>query len=308
MKRSMLCALLALCCASAARSQTTATTADGRTVVLNDDGTWSYSQELVIDSQPIVMAAPPFRETLAPAGAAVSGVKLTVLSSRGNDITDDADWLAANQLALPACEVPNPVLGLRGDCPERAPRAYRDLPLTGMWHSTDDSFLVYGRDLSEGRYLVIADSSLTKVPWVLDFAAYVHSPEYVKADENYIAQRVTWAERDGNVLYVAHAHSTYAASSKGMNAYITAIDLTSLRVLWRSRPLVSNANNFVIAGNTIICGYGFTNEPDYLYTLNRHTGQMMEQIPVKSGPEYIIQKGSRLFVRTYNTDYVFALE
>jgi hypothetical protein len=75
--------------------------------------------------------------------------------------------------------------------------------------------------------------------------------------------------------------------------------------LWRSQPLVCNANNFVIINDVIICGYGFTAEPDFLYLIDKTTGEILQQIKVKTAPEYLIQKDNKLYVRTYDRDYLF---
>lgn len=141
----------------------------------------------------------------------------------------------------------------------------------------------------------------------LDFGNYVLSPEYVKADLQFIEQRITWAAIEDSVLYIAHSHSTYAASSKNMNAYITAINLKDYSLIWRSKPLVNNCSNFEICGDMIVCGYGFTAEPDFLYALDKQSGAILQTLPLKSGPSYIIKKNDMIFVRTYNTDYVFKL-
>ena len=93
-----------------------------------------------------------------------------------------------------------------------------------------------------------------------------------------------------------------------MNAYITAIDLENERILWRSQPLVANSSNFLIKDNVIISGYGFTAEPDYIYLLSLDTGEVLQQIPVKSAPEYLIVRDRKLYVRTYNTDYVYQID
>jgi hypothetical protein len=45
-------------------------------------------------------------------------------------------------------------------------------------------------------------------------------------------------------------------------------------------------------------GYAF-------YVLNRTTGAVVQTLRVKTGPGYILPKGGNLFVRTYDTDYVF---
>ncbi len=105
-------------------------------------------------------------------------------------------------------------------------------------------------------------------------------------------------------MYVSNSHRTYARSSKGFNAYLTALDVNGV-LLWRSRSLVSNASNFVVLDDAIIAGYGFTAEPDYLYVINRHDGWIIHTIKLRSGPDYILLQGDRLFVRTYDTDYIF---
>ena len=58
----------------------------------------------------------------------------------------------------------------------------------------------------------------------------------------------------------------------------------------------------------IICGYGFTNEPDYLYLINKNTGDLLQQIKLNTAPEYIIRKQDQLYVRTYDTDYIFEIK
>ena len=74
-----------------------------------------------------------------------------------------------------------------------------------------------------------------------------------------------------------------------MNAYLTAIDVGTDAVLWRSAPLVANADTFEIIGDRIVTGYGFTAEPDWLYVLDRGTGAVTGGIPLASGPEFIMR-------------------
>ncbi|HUR82042.1 MAG TPA: hypothetical protein VM733_14855, partial [Thermoanaerobaculia bacterium] len=152
----------------------------------------------------------------------------------------------------------------------------------------------YGPDYAGATYVVSPNE------FAFDFSAYRFAPGTKEE------QRVTWAEARGNVLYVSHGHRTYAKESRGMNAYVTAIDLRSGKPLWHSAPLVSNANNFAFLGDQyLVTGYGFTAEPDFLYVLRTKDGAAVAKIPVKSGPSYIIEKGGRFYVRTYDRDYVF---
>jgi hypothetical protein len=78
-------------------------------------------------------------------------------------------------------------------------------------------------------------------------------------------------------------------------------------VRWRSPSLVANAGTFVLAGDTLVTGYGFTREPDYLYLLDRRTGRVLERLGVPTAPERITRRGNRLHVRTYDHDLVVEL-
>ncbi len=140
-----------------------------------------------------------------------------------------------------------------------------------------------------------------------DFSNYRYSPKYIKADYDYIEQKIDWAAIKDNILYVSNAHSTYAKSSKNMNAYITAINLDDMSILWRTKALVCNSSNFVITDGIIICGYGFTDESDFLYQIDMNTGNVVSKTFLKTAASYIMKKGNSLYVRTYNTDYKFSI-
>lgn len=127
-------------------------------------------------------------------------------------------------------------------------------------------------------------------------------------DRGFINQTLNWIVPEDNILYFSHSHSTYAKSSHGMNAYLTALDRDTNQIIWRSQPLVCNARNFIIIDSVIICGYGFTAEPDYLYLIDKYTGNILQQIKLKTAPEYIIPKDDKLYVRTYDTNYVFSIQ
>ena len=75
----------------------------------------------------------------------------------------------------------------------------------------------------------------------------------------------------------------------------------------KSKPLVCNSYNFEIVDDIIITGYGFTAEPDYLFQIDRLTGAVLETYKLKSKADYIICKDDKLYVRTYDTDYVFGV-
>ena len=106
------------------------------------------------------------------------------------------------------------------------------------------------------------------------------------------------------MVYVSNTHLTYATATNGRNAYITAIDPEQGKTLWRSPALVANARTFVVTGDLIVAGYGFTAEPDFLYLLDRRSGRVLDRLEVPSAPEVIKLRGDRLLVRTYDRQVV----
>ena len=140
---------------------------------------------------------------------------------------------------------------------------------------------------------------------ILNMEEFRNPPEVKIGDEWLVGESVRYVKYYDDLLYVEMSHRTYAESAP-QNAYIMALDPDNdYEVVWKSAPLVANANNFEIIGDTIICGYGFTNEPDFIYLLDRHSGVQTDVYPVKTGPDYFYIIDGKLYVRTYNTDYVY---
>ena len=263
-----------------------------------------------VDLKLITLPAPPFKYQLPNPVQKQSPdhLQLRLMESKPNSITDQEEWLKNNNLTLPGYQVPNPSRNIQGNLPVFIPERFRDQMLVKAIPYKETILLIYGADFGENRYLIAVDASSGEYRYGFDFINYAYSPEYLKKDKEFVYQRMYWAFIEDDILYVSHAHSTYARSSMGLNAYITAIDSKTARMLWRSRPLVANAENFAILGHTIITGYGFTNEPDYLYLLDKRTGEVYQQLKLKAGPELILIKDKQLYVRTYNTDDLFAID
>lgn len=109
----------------------------------------------------------------------------------------------------------------------------------------------------------------------------------------------------GKTLIAQVTYNGYAKDSGGKNGYLAAFDSATGALAWTSAPLVSNSYETFVSGGSIVTGYGFTAEPDFLYVLDLTTGAVDQKIAVKSGPEYVRAKNDQLFVRTYDTNYVF---
>jgi hypothetical protein len=177
--------------------------------------------------------------------------------------------------------------------------SFRGLPGQSLVITANRTFGIYGKDGSTGRYLVAYDKRGHAL-YAFDFANYGWPPRIRKGEREFVWEQPLWAEERSGVLYVENAHSTYARSSYGQNAYITAIDLKTKRFLWRSAPLVANAQNFLVTRRYVVTGYGFTDEPDYLFALDRRTGQVAALVKLPNAPERITWQGTAIRVRTYD--------
>jgi len=137
--------------------------------------------------------------------------------------------------------------------------------------------------------------------FTLDFDNYATPPRIAPGEREFTYEQVLWARlAENGTLYVENAHQTYAKSSYGRNAYISAIDPAERQLLWRSPALVANAANFVLLKDTIVSGYGFTAEPDYLYAIDRATGKVRGRLLLPSAPQTIARHGNTLTVVTYD--------
>ena len=63
----------------------------------------------------------------------------------------------------------------------------------------------------------------------------------------------------------------------------------------------------MVKDDTIICGYGFTAEDDFIYLLDKYTGEKVDRIKVNTGPDQFEIVGDTLYVATYNTAYTFKI-
>ena len=141
---------------------------------------------------------------------------------------------------------------------------------------------------------------------IYDFSGFLNTPV---AGNEFTVMEIPYAKIYDDILYVELAHRTYSADQP-YTAYILALEVETGKLLWRSNFLVANGHNFVVGRDTIICGYGFTNEDDYLYILSRHSGAVLEKIKLRTGPDYFIplSNTNTLFVITYDTAYEYHVE
>ncbi len=219
----------------------------------------------------------------APVPPNASVVRLTLDTQKKNLIVDNEDWFKNNGLAHPVGR------GGTDPLPDHVAATFRKARLRGLYPHPDHHVAFYGS--------VLVASASGKKPLVFDASRAMAAGGH-RLDVDY-------AQLMGSTLVVALAVNGYAKEVGGKTGYVAAFDAKSGRLLWSSDPLTSNLGNFVVAGRSIIAGYGFTAEPDFLFVLDAAKGTSEQKIPLKSGPEAIVAKGDRVFVRTYDTDYVF---
>lgn len=217
--------------------------------------------------------------TEAIASSEDRSLSLELLTEEANEITDTEEWFIQN-----------------------------DLPTFNSFSMEDDTYRyeILGDNYASGYLLSIYRKEDGLFLKCLDFSDYRYTDNIKEGDRDFVEQRVWWAQSVDDVLYVAVAHNTYTESCPH-TGYMVAINLNDEHVIWKSQPCMTNGRTFEIIDNTIVCGYGFTAEPDNLNLISRLDGSLLEQIPVKSMADYIIRKDDILYVRTYHTDYTFRI-
>jgi hypothetical protein len=246
------------------------------------------------------LPAPPLSESTRHAAPAPTA-RLEQVSQQRNQIVDVDAWYrdqALTQLARELDEPKRDELESRG-----VPRDIEGTLAARVLVHEDHEAVLYDAPEQRGRYLVLVRADQLYGPY--DFASYRDPPQ---GEGELTAMETRWAALQGETLFVSHAHLTYAKSSGGHNAYVTALSAGDGTLLWRSRPLVANAEECALWETTLICGYGFTAEPDFVHVLDANSGKVTQQLPVRSGPEHILRQGTRVFVRTYDTNYEFDLK
>ena len=287
-------------------TQTATSTQTQETTAPTENKATATADNSAISKDPYVMEVPSFEYYTSNQSSTTKtpSIALKMSSSEPNNITDTDKWFEQNKLSL------NQYLNLdnaNANLPSGIDAMYDNLILTNAYYDDSYIYCMYGTNYSDSYILRIYDSNTNAIVNTIDFSNYMYEPNTTNEEALSFPQQINWASIKDGILYVSNRHRTYASTTNNKNAYITAIDLNDMHVIWRSDALISNAENFLILDNVIICGYGFTDEDDNLYELDRSNGKVIDSIPLKSAPSYLIQKDNQIFVRTYNMNYVFTV-
>lgn len=284
------------------------TLSSGEQVVLYGDKTWDYRSDFNYTKvKPLLLHRPSFTGNTLDSGQNVASVTLKQVFSEVSEGYKPDAWLKRNGLDLNRT-VYHPSASNYDQLPSDMSKTYQSSIITQHFVDSSYHFIAYEGERNSGRYLVIMNKDMDSVIAALDFYYYQKAPvsrKYGYDGFDFTSQGLAWVKCINDTLYFSTHHRTYADSSERKNAYITCFDLKSKEVIWRSDPLISNARTFALHGDHIFTGYGFTNEDDFIYGLNRFTGKVLLKHPLKKGPSMVIEKNNQLYVRTYNRNYVF---
>ena len=262
-------------------------------------------------------------QTLA---AAPKGKSRTVTLARTSYSTPLDDY---NALALPELKLGNiighPTLGWDDTdyhIPDIVPEFYSDeWVLNDVFYDGDYPVATYGRapkteplpwgesekDISRrGRdpHLIMLVDPTKEVKKVYNTSSMTFPPKNRASDLD--RQSVDWAVVKDGVLYFSI--SGLRGFDKGQNAYIVAIDTATDKTLWVSKPNTCNSDNFLVVDNSIICGFGDSNIPDFINVLNRFTGVQKQQLWVANAPHWLaIGSDGRLYVSLYDKHVAFKI-
>lgn len=234
-------------------------------------------------------------------------LKIEEISKKSNQITDDIEWYTANQLFIPI------IRGSQFDTINAKTldgmeeKQYLDRIAERRSRVFYDDTYIFSVNKGKSNQLLlldIFDLKTGKLVWELDFSDFAYHSDESKENKVASDREISWAVIKENILYVSIYMNGYAQENA---SYITAVDLGTLQVLWKSESQTCNSNNFILCDQVILSGYGFTAEKDYLYQLDINSGKIIEATPINSMADYLVLVNNRLYVRCYDTDYVFEL-
>jgi len=265
------------------------------TTVLAQDATKLIDSEL----RPVLVKRPAFPYQSAQAKAAAkttSAVRVKVRSQKANSITDEADWFDRNILVrpLPALE-----------------EDYRYVPAETRWGELK-LFRTSPSGEHVGIYLMakklekpvdgVYDESFTCTA-VLFNKDYVPKALFVLDDFFPPILEMSQVALVDHVLYFDCNFNGYASIMKKKTGYLVALDLDRGEVIWSTAALTAGYRGFLVHRDVIFSGYGFTDEPDFLFVIDRGSGKVLQKEKLKSAHEFLVIKKDVLYVRCYDTDY-----
>lgn len=115
-------------------------------------------------------------------------------------------------------------------------------------------------------------------------------------------QDVRW-DGENQYLMFNMACPSYSSEIKGKGSKLHCYDVSKKKMVWETNWLTSN-DIFTFDDQFVYCSYGFTNEKDYLFMLDKFTGKVYSKIPMAKKVDYLelnVQNDKKqLYVIDYN--------
>ena len=229
-------------------------------------------------------------------------------------------------LALPTLKLGNiighPTLGWDDTdfrIPEGVPAVYEDKwALNDVFTDGDFPVAIYGRIPSEkpfpwgksekdlscrGRdpHLIMLLDPTREVKRVYNVRNLSITPK------DSLFEDIQWAVVKDGVLYFSLSTVT-APDKDAQGNYLVAVDINTDKTLWMSKPRMINSSNFLIVGNSIICGLGGSGIPDYIYVLNRYTGVKTREYWIPTAATWFaIGEDNTLYATLYDKHVAFKI-
>lgn len=111
------------------------------------------------------------------------------------------------------------------------------------------------------------------------------------------------------LIYFNMPYITYSSGVDGQCSKLYCVNPKTEEIVWETPYLYSNGI-FIVDENYVVCGYGFTDEDDFVFLLDRSNGDCLTKMPVHSSPVYYeFNEDGDLIVMDYNENvYLFSLE
>jgi len=238
------------------------------------------------------------RHSLGPAPKIIRRTVEAISSIRMRDLVRKVDILKhkisrrQTLSSLEDAQTPAVFAPTLSTVPAPLPETYGLTPVARTFARGEDGVLFFGQ-----RY--VASIHGRRVKSVIDIAALAFEtggqiPELFGAI-------------DGTTLFLGPLGTRTSPVSSTTHAFVTAIDLASGKVLWRSEPRVSTTN-LVIIGDYILSACTLAVDKSALFLLRSDTGEIVSQQPMPGALDGIELRGDELKVGTSSHILTFHLQ
>lgn len=162
------------------------------------------------------------------------------------------------------------------------------LPCTDVYESGRFIYAHYGPDHYQTKAISIIDETRKEVALITAFSVANIARAIYEPETGIFYYSVVEGNLDGKDEARLHAFST----EEGVE-------------LWRSEAGTSHGN-FLVEDKHIISHYGFTDEDDFLFVIDKGSGKTLKKTQLKTAANLVIKEGSKILVPCYQGSHEFS--